>query len=147
MPSEPEVVARFIDKYGDERTIHRAKNGLAVKRKRETPVHVMNRAAATLVAERIKAARLNAGFTLEELCLRAGLATVWPKHRMWEIEQGVRAGKASTTHGIRLGTLYALAVALGIEPIELLPSKDEVMAKAGISFSVSGPTLLVETTE
>ena len=147
MPLEPEEIARFIDRYGDERVVRRSKNGLALKRKQTTPVHALNRAAAILIAERIKEARLHAGFTLEELCLRAGLATVGPKHRMCEIEQGVRAGKASTTNGIRLGTLYALAIALEIEPNDLLPTKEEVMAKAGIRFSVTAPTLLVESAE
>jgi transcriptional regulator with XRE-family HTH domain len=71
--------------------------------------------------------RLAQGLTLEELCLRAGLVSATPKSRMWEIENGTRK------EGLRFGTLFALAHALGVEASDLLPSVAEALCLADIS--------------
>jgi len=46
---------------------------------------------------------------------------------MWEIENAIRK------QGVMLGTLYAIAVALGIEVTELLPSNEEVLALTNVT--------------
>lgn len=130
-------VGEFEDKYGDKRTIHRANGGvLRVANKRQTPVLALNRAAAPLIGENIRRLREQRGMTLEELCIKAGLASVYPKARMWEIEKGTRKG-----HGIRMGTLFALAYALEVSPCALLPSSEKVFSQAGVR-SVRGPETL-----
>ena len=73
------------------------------------------------VGLRIQQERMKKGLTLRELCLKAGLAAGRsPKVRMWEIES------SSQNKGIRLGTLYVIALALEIEPTDLLPTKQEI---------------------
>lgn len=123
-----EQVATFTDKYGDERRIYREgqRGKLRAEKPGDTVSHLMNRAVAVLVGASIKRRRIAAGLTLEDLCTRAGLRSETPKHRMWEIETAARE------HGTRMGTLYALARALGCTPQDLMPTMDEVLAKAGI---------------
>lgn len=111
------------DKYGEERTIHQAPNGrLAVKRTEVTPALALNQELSALVGDRIKRLRLARGFSLEDLCLQAGLRSATPKQRMWEIEN------AGRNQGTRLGTIYAIAIALGVEATELMPSVTEVVS-------------------
>ena len=99
------VVGEFTDRYGQTRIIHRNRSTrLAVARQRTTATIQLNRVAGVLIGQRIKRARLRRGFTLEQLCTRAGIVSATPKSRMWEIENSVRQ------EGIRLGTLYAIGV-------------------------------------
>lgn len=138
IPSRPEreVVAEFVDRYGERRSIRRRKGkGLSVERVRVTPVHALNRAAGVLMGARIRAARERAGLTLEQLCVRAGLIAANPKQRMYEIERGHRQ------EGVRLGTLYALALALDAPVGDLLPTPEEVQREAGVNFIVE-PSLM-----
>ena len=129
MNSNKGFVVKFKDKYGEKRIIHRGKNGLAIQRQRTTATHKLNPIVAALVGQRIKEERVRQGYTLEELCLRAGLsATTSPKSRMWEIENNVRR------EGLRGGTLYAIALALGVEATDLLPSVKEVSRMAGVTL-------------
>jgi DNA-binding XRE family transcriptional regulator len=131
------LMVPFTDKYGRERTIHKkADGGLAVKRLRQTPALALNQVAGRLVGNRIREARCAAGLTMEELCVKAGLSSATPKQRMWEIEKGTRK------EGVRLGTLYAIAAALGIEAQTLLPTTEELLQAAGVS-SVTVTTLSV----
>lgn len=126
-----EVHVEFTDQYGDTRVIHRLKGSkLAIKRNGNTPAHAMNRAAAVLIGQKIRAARLAAGLSLEELCQRAGLAAPpgAGKMRMYEIEKNIRQT------GMRIGTLYAIAVALDIPVWSLLPSNEDVIAASGVRF-------------
>ena len=134
----------FLDQYGDKRTIYRHAGKLRVKQCRTTPAILLNRAAATLIGQRIQRARKAAGLTLEQLHQLAGLeaAQGFAKQRMHEIE---RAGTGRTTkqrQGLRMGTLYALAMALGTEPYALMPTAQEVAEKAGVSFVENNTTRL-----
>jgi len=126
MNSNNNVVAVFKDKYGEERRIHNTRSGLKVERKNSTLSLHLNKIAGVLVGQKIKALRLQKGLTLEELCMKSGIVSATPKSRMWEIENSLRK------EGIRLGTLFALSISLGVEPHELLPTTREVMEHADI---------------
>lgn len=118
----------FTDKYGDTRTIHhnQSANGpLRVKRLGTTPVLAMNPVAAKGVGQIVHALRVESGWTLIELADRAGIAG--GKQAMWAIENGLRG------QGIRLGTLYALAMAFEVQAGDLLPSVREVAGPAGVT--------------
>ncbi len=108
------------NRMGEPRTIHKTPNGLRFKREAKTPILALNGEIGRLCGDRIKALRLERRMTLEELCVRAGIVSGTPKERMWEIESGARQG------GLRFGTLYALAMALGVDVCDLLPSRQEV---------------------
>lgn len=115
----------FEDKFGDIRTIHhnQSPNGpLRVKRLRVTPVLALNQHVGVAVGKRVHDLRVKRGLTLLELAERAGL--LGGKARMWEIENSLRV------QGVRLGTLFALAMALGVEVSALLPSVAEVTSVA-----------------
>jgi len=121
------IVATYTDRYGDERKIHRSKNGrLAVKNESSTVALTLNRTVGKLIGGRIRDRRIAAGLTLEELCVRSGLVSVSPKSRMWEIENSIRS------EGVRLGTLYAIATALECEVAELMPPLEEVLCAAKV---------------
>lgn len=109
------VIATFVDKFGEEQSIHRDKNGLKVKRKELSPVLHINQVIAIEIGKIIKKLRQQRGLSLEELCIRSGLRSSWPKQRMWEIENGTRI------QGLRLGTLYVIAKALDVPVCDLLP--------------------------
>lgn len=130
------IVAEFTDRFGETRQIHRNKNGLAVKRGSKTVALRLNSVIAGLIGARICAERTRKGYTLEQLCLRAGLVSTTPKSRMWEIENNVRK------EGLRFGTLVAVAVALDVEVSSLLPTNAEVLELAPVEI-VTEPTLAV----
>lgn len=114
-------VTRFRDEHGIEHVVRRHRGRLAIENASgPTPVVTLNRRVATLLGANIRAARLARGFTLAELCRRAGLRTTTPKQRMAEIETARRE------YGLRLGTLYAIADALEVEVAALLPTRAEV---------------------
>jgi DNA-binding Xre family transcriptional regulator len=130
-------VAEFQDEHGDTQTIHRPKGRrLSVYRGGNTPVLRMNRAVAVLLGERIRARRLMLGMTQEQLCLKAGFVHTHPKQRMADIERATRA------EGIRLGSLYAVAYALGCHPGDLLPPMDDVMKLAGVGPQAATPLVV-----
>lgn len=116
------TVAEFVDKYGERRTIHRPKGRAlrVAKNTGDTPTEVFGRAVAILLGQRVKARRLALGLSQRDLCVRAGMADVSPKQRIHAIENATRG------QGIRLGTLYVLALALECELENLLPSLSEV---------------------
>jgi hypothetical protein len=64
--------------------------------------------------------------TMRELSVRAGLHNVNPKQYIHGIES------AKQSRGVRMGTLYALAHALGLNPSDLLPTTDEVLVLASV---------------
>ena len=115
------IVATFEDKYGDTRTVHRGKNGLAIKRQVRTPALVLNRPIAKLIGQKIRKKRLECNLTMEELGKMAGM-TSDAKSRIWTIENAKRG------EGLRMGTLYALAISLKVEAIDLMPTNKEVIA-------------------
>ncbi len=125
-------VASFTDKYGDTRRIYQqgARGALKRERNEDTVSHKLSRAASAIIGANIKARRIAAGLSLEELCIKAGLRSETPKNRMWEIENAIRRT------GTRMGTLYALAGALRCEVADLVPTVMDVMMQAGITSSV-----------
>jgi DNA-binding Xre family transcriptional regulator len=125
--SKNRVLVEFEDQYGDVRVIHRKKGSrLSVKRLGDTPVHALNRAAAVLIGYKIREVRTRKSMSLADLCIKAGLASATPKQRMHEIEVGKRQ------EGMRLGTLFAIALALEVDVSSLLPRSAEVAEKAGV---------------
>ena len=134
-----EIITEFVDQYGDKRIVHRGKRGvISIKNRQSTVVHQLNRVAAVETGRRIRSRREAAGMTLEELCGRSGLvANASPKARMWEIENCIRQ------QGMRLGTIYAIALALCVPVHELLPSADEVANLAGVKTVSLSPALRV----
>lgn len=130
---------QFVDQYGETRTIHRNKGtALRVKKKADTISHVLNRAAAELMGQRIKATRLARGYTLDALLSRAGLAAGagQGKNRMFEIENAGKNRHGANAQGIRFGTLYALAIALECDVSALLPTAQEIARHAGVALVV-----------
>lgn len=131
--------AVFVDAAGDERVLVKRKGPRThwqVQNKRTTPALALNRAVAKLIGLRIRQLRLDQGLTLASLCERAGLVSANPKARMREIEVGERR------EGMRLGTLYALAAALGVSPGSLLPKTEAVLAEAGVTMETQTTTAL-----
>lgn len=125
------TVVEFTDQFGDARVIHRLKGQrLAVKRQGNTPAHAFNRAAAVIIGKNVKEQRIKAKMTMDELCRRSGLAAApgQGKQRIYEIENCLRR------EGVRIGTLYALAVALDVPIGKLMPSKEAVQEAAGVEF-------------
>lgn len=122
-------VATYVDDYGEEKIIHaqRGPNGpLRRFKAAETPAALLNRAVAILLGQRIRERRQALGLTAKQVAVRSGSANVNPKQFLRHLETAVRR------EGVRLGTLYALAHALECEPLDLLPTKQEAMALAGI---------------
>lgn len=121
------------DRYGEPRTLRQTRpaRGYQLARTEETPAQALAKEVGVLVGMRVKALRQERGWTLAELCIRAGLRTSTPKSRMWEIENGVR-------QAVSLGTVYSLAMALGVEAFVLLPSVEEVE-------SIAAPTKVEQT--
>jgi hypothetical protein len=75
--------------------------------------------------------------TLVELATRIGAGTGNPKQRMWHLENpGLRQSTAGRYGGMRLGTLYALALALDVEVCDLLPRTSEVTSASLTKRSV-----------
>lgn len=117
------TVAIVKDQYGDERTIYRQKGmkDLRIKNTRSTKGLELNRIASQLMAERVRELRLERKMTMAELGEKAGLVGT-PKNRIYEIEKNTRKD------GIRFGTLYALAHALGADVDDIMPSVQTVLA-------------------
>lgn len=126
MNTNANVVANFKDKYGETRQIHHTRHGLKVKRKGITVQHAFTKVISEYIGAKIKEKRIELGMTLEDLCVMSGLASSTPKSRMWEIENVIREG------GIKFGTIYCIANALGCEVNDLIPSVTEAKELAGI---------------
>lgn len=129
-------VATYEDRFGEERVIHKTRHGLKVKRTNTTPILKLNQTIGKMIGERIREHRKAQGLTLEELAVRIGIASGWPKHRMWEIENATR------NEGLRLGTLYAVALGLGVGVDELMPPAEDVAKAANVSY-IAVPSLEV----
>lgn len=121
-------VATFVDRYGDERTIHKTKNGLAVRHEIVTPSRAINGPIGALVGQRIKARRLALKMSQRDLAYACGMGDGHPKARIHAIESPA----ATRSKGIQLGTLYVIALALRCSPFDLLPSMADVIAASPI---------------
>lgn len=128
-PTKAIMMVKFEDKYGDEKIIHLTRSGLRVKRTKNTVSLALNAKAAELTSKNIKRKRQELGLTLEDVIIKAGIVSTTPKSRMWEIENNTAKG------GMRLGTLYALAIALNCTPQDLLPSMENVIAESGVEIT------------
>jgi len=126
------VIAEFVNELGETRIIHRPKGrnvgSLRILKQSDSAAHRLNRAAAVLIGERIRAARIAKGFGLAALAERAGLKGNPAKVYMFSIE------KAARREGIRFGTLYALAIALECDISALMPTPEEVRRAANVGF-------------
>lgn len=132
MNSNTNVVATFKDRFGDDKIIHSTRNGLKVKQSSETHCHVMSKAISGYIGERIRAVRQQKEMSMEELGLRAGLtAGSNMKQRVYAIEHNQQG------RGIKFGTLYQIAIALGVEIGELLPTTETVKHMAGVRLASS----------
>lgn len=132
-------LATYEDKYGEERVIHKTRHGLRVKRDSQTPILQMNPVIAAMVGRRIRKFRLERCLTLTELATRCGMVGGHPKERIWAYENATRG------EGMRLGTLYAFAMALDVGVKDLLPSVSEVRDAADV-HGVDTPQLTVAPT-
>lgn len=115
------TIAKVTDQYGDERIIYRQKGMKDYRLKNRTTTKSLsyNRTVSTMIAENIKKLRLEQGLSYEQLGIKAGISGT-PKQRIYEIEKNTRKD------GIRMGTLYCIAEALGVEVTALLPDVYDV---------------------
>jgi hypothetical protein len=119
------VIAQFEDRFGEERVVHKTRRGLTIRRE-PTMVLKMNQVVSLMIGQRVKHFRGLRGWTLVELATRAGMHSGHPKERIWAIENATRK------EGMRMGTVYALALALGVEATDLMPTVEEVASQAGV---------------
>ena len=124
--------ATFTDAIGETRTVHQLKGKRwSLRQEATTPSLALNRAVGPLMGAKIRAAREARGMSMAELAQAAGLVDAKPKHRIYAIECGKRQ------ECIRFGTLYALAIALGVSPADLIPSAVEAADAAGVDMGVA----------
>lgn len=121
-----QVIATILDKFGEPRQVVQRGSRIRIANTSLTPIMSMTREIGVPIGERIRALREERGWSLEEMAIRCGIVSGWPKNRMYEIERGSRKT------GIRLGTIYAVAAALGVEVGVLLPPVDDILNSAGV---------------
>lgn len=134
---KPIEVAEFENRYGEKKVIHVTRSGLRVRNNRSTVALELNRKIAVIVGQKIKDRRLELGLSLEEACIRSGLSSTTPKSRMWEIEN------CQAQQGLKLGTLYALAIGLETTPDKLLPSLEDVLDETNVT-KIEQKTIVVK---
>jgi hypothetical protein len=130
-------LAEFENRYGETKTIvtRRGRRTMAVQRDRVTVTSALGKVVSQEIGKRVKVARAAARLSMDDLATKAGL--LGGKQRIHAIETALDGG-------IRLGTLYALGKALGVDPLSLLPPASEVFAAAPVAVSTE-PHLVVET--
>lgn len=127
MNTNSNIIATFQDRFGEERKIHSTRHGLKVQRNTPTPCQVISQKACDYIGEKIRHYRTLKGLSGEQLAMRAALSTgSSPKQRMYEIEKNKRG------IGLRMGTIYQIAIALDVSISDLLPSNDWVVENCGI---------------
>ena len=124
-----EVKPVFVDKSGRVREMHNTRHGWRIKQGVNTIPRMLQRGVTHLMGPKIRETRRAVGIGPTELAQTMGYKFQDCKQRIYEIEKG-RCGNGD--HGIKLGTLYAIAAALGVEVGVLLPSVKEVMAESGV---------------
>jgi hypothetical protein len=118
------VVVEFMDRFGENQTIHRDKGGtLKIRRKSPTVVLAMTAAIGRHVGERIREERLKADMTMEQLAAKSGLKGG---------KQAIYHAETAMDTGVRIGTVYAIAAALNISPFSLLPPVDVVVRESSV---------------
>ena len=129
-------IAKFVDRYGDERVIHKTKNGLAVRRTDLTPGRMLGGPVGILVGQKVRAMRVARGLSQFDLALRCGMFDCG-KQRIHSIE----CPPTTRSKGVLLSTLFVLAYALSCSVSDLLPSIEEAMEAAGIEENHSPVTI------
>ena len=120
------VLVEFEDRFGEKQIIHRGSGSrLQIRRKEPTVALALAKSVGAHIGQRIKDERLKAGMSMPSLANRSGLRG--GKQVIYSIEQGLNVG-------VRIGTLYALAVALNVSPFSLMPSVSVVMESAGVQM-------------
>lgn len=124
--------AQFVNDRGELKTVHwsRQNNKLVVKREPRTLPMVLTHAVNKLLGPIIRSKRKSLSLSMGQVGMRAGLThnTGNAKNRIHEIEKGAEYGRIQ---GVKIGTLYAIAYAMKIEPSELLPKMEDVLAASG----------------
>lgn len=133
--------ATFVDRVGDTRIVRQVRpNRWQVRQPQgSSPSQSLSCAIGPIVGQKIRTRRIELGMTMPELAQRAGVVattTRQAKSRIYEIENSTRG------HGVKLGTLYAIAHALGCEPTDLLPTMEEAFGASNVR-TVSNPVLTV----
>lgn len=130
----PKIIAEFMDEFEEKRVIHKTRHGtLRMKRFRETVGQSLSKAVGDIAGRNIKRVRKERGLSLVELARRAGLTPT--KQRMKEIED-------NNSGGLRIGTVYACAGALGVSIVEILPPVSEAFKAAEVSQQrITEPTI------
>ena len=149
MPNTHEgIVATYKNHYGETKKVRRTRFGWRVEYESPTDIIRLGRAIGAKLGVNIRKARQGAGMTMDELGRKAGLSQHKPKHRIFEIEKAATRRTNGDTEtcpqSIKLGTLYALAAALDVEPASLLPPLNEVLFDCDMGF-VSEPKLGCKT--
>lgn len=118
------TIGTFTDEYGEERVVRRLRKGkVAVARQRTRPAIALTKAIGEYVGQRVRQERLKRGITANDLADMAGLSG--GKQRIYWIENCM-------DNGVRIGTVYALAHALGLPPTDFLPPLDWALEAAGV---------------
>lgn len=135
MNKRPQVIAEFINDFEEKAVVHRdARGRIRMKRTKEAVALALSCEIGRIAGERIRAERKRQGLTMLALARRAGLTAT--KQRMREIEC-----QSPARTGLRIGTIYALAWALEVDPSTLLPTLEEAMRGAGVGKLYMGETL------
>lgn len=122
----PVKVAEFVNEYDERRVIHRRPNGqMHVKRMKSGVSQDLGRVVSMFVGQRVREERQKLKLTLESLARRSGMSP--SKMRMRDIEKAMNGGP-------KLGTVYALAAALGVSVASLLPDVYVAMKESGVSM-------------
>lgn len=123
------TIAKVTDQYGDERIIYRQRGmrDLRIKNTKSTFALVCNRIAADFISKEISRLRKESGMTMEQFAEKAQIKG--GKQRVYEIESNARKD------GLRMGTLFAVANALGVDAKDLMPDQADVISAASEYFS------------
>lgn len=120
------VVVDFTDQFGETQTIHRDKGGiLKIRRKSPTVVLAMTAAVGRHVGQRVRERRVAAGLSMSQLAERAGLKGG---------KQGIYKIETAMDTGARLGSIYAIAAALDIDPSDLMPPLNVVLNESSVAL-------------
>lgn len=118
------TIGIFTDEYGEERVVRRLRKGkVAVARQRTRPAIALTKSIGEYVGQRVREERLKRHLTANDLAEMAGLTG--GKQRIFWIENCM-------DNGVRIGTVYALAYALDLQPQDLLPPLDWALEAAGV---------------
>lgn len=132
MNTNAKKTIQFVNENGELKTLHwsRNNNKFVIKHEPRTLPTVLTHAVNELIGPILRTKRQELGLSMGQVGTRAGLMrdTKYAKHRMYEIEKGSKFRKSQ---GIKIGTLYAIAHAMKIEPAELLPKLEDVLNLSG----------------